>query len=717
MELTLSQIKDAALSEQIFEEAQKLVENNAVVSLEIDETSNPLLYIIQGVIRQDKKYAQVSLSIERDDVELKAHICTCSAHNAYQPCVHVIALLIKVYENIQKQKEQNKQSEQKQDENFLQVLNTYEQQMIFSTLSLNMQTKVHLEPVLEIKDSIMTLTLKIGTNKMYRVKDIQNFLDDMVNNVHKSYGKELSFYHHRNSFDEESKVLLSFLMKHRYDYLYYQSQQKYQHIPNARNLCLSKNAVDELMELYQDTSMYERIKENRLMEINFRKHAPSLSLYIRKRLDDSYELSLSETIRDMIHGEDQLVILMNQTYYHCDYEYTKNCYPLLDTLMHHGSLIIDQNHMPSFYNTILLSVEEFITINGDDISNYAPQPLECKLYLDAPNYSTITAKLEYCYGNMTYNALTDTAYNNARNVHEEVTARILLSRYMHKVKIEEGLFYIEHNLDEIYEFLSKGYEQLNAICSIYATEVFKKMQIRKKAKVAVGIRIDSDLLHLDFDTDDFPKDELSDLLKAYRLNKKFYRMKNGSFVDIEESAFHDLSSMLQGLRVKESDIENGETTLPLYRSLFLDQSLKDTHYLKVERDQSFKTIIRDMKNVEDCDYQIPKHLKGTLRNYQKVGFRWLKTMSNYGFGGILADDMGIGKTIQVITLLSDLKIQDPKAYSLVVCPTSLMLNWESEIQKFAPELSCCLLVGSGDQRKELLKKENIMMYTLHLMII
>ncbi len=57
-------------------------------------------------------------------------------------------------------------------------------------------------------------------------------------------------------------------------------------------------------------------------------------------------------------------------------------------------------------------------------------------------------------------------------------------------------------------------------------------------------------------------------------------------------------------------------------------------------------------------------------------------MANYGFGGILADDMGIGKTIQVITLLEDERIQHPESVSLVICPSSLLLNWQSEIQKF-----------------------------------
>ena len=65
----------------------------------------------------------------------------------------------------------------------------------------------------------------------------------------------------------------------------------------------------------------------------------------------------------------------------------------------------------------------------------------------------------------------------------------------------------------------------------------------------------------------------------------------------------------------------------------------------------FKAVVRGMKSVEDSDYEIPLTLRSVLREYQKTGFRWLKTLDSYGFGGILADDMGLGKTIQVIALL------------------------------------------------------------------
>ncbi|MEG2800038.1 MAG: DEAD/DEAH box helicase, partial [Erysipelotrichaceae bacterium] len=123
-----------------------------------------------------------------------------------------------------------------------------------------------------------------------------------------------------------------------------------------------------------------------------------------------------------------------------------------------------------------------------------------------------------------------------------------------------------------------------------------------------------------------------------------------------------------------------------------------------ERDHGFKDIIKSIKNIQDSDYEVPANQKDILRNYQKTGFRWLKTMAVYGFGGILADDMGIGKTLQVITLLEDQKQCEPGTISLVVCPSSLILNWESEIRKFSSSLTSIIISGHSEERLKQIKK-------------
>lgn len=83
---------------------------------------------------------------------------------------------------------------------------------------------------------------------------------------------------------------------------------------------------------------------------------------------------------------------------------------------------------------------------------------------------------------------------------------------------------------------------------------------------------------------------------------------------------------------------------------------------------------------------VSSEIKATLRPYQQSGFRWLQSLDELGWGGCLADDMGLGKTLQTISFLQYVKEKYPGSTQLVVCPTSLIFNWENEIQKFCPSL-------------------------------
>ncbi|CAM3103241.1 DEAD/DEAH box helicase [Paenibacillus sediminis] len=112
---------------------------------------------------------------------------------------------------------------------------------------------------------------------------------------------------------------------------------------------------------------------------------------------------------------------------------------------------------------------------------------------------------------------------------------------------------------------------------------------------------------------------------------------------------------------------------------------------------------------------VPSGLHGTLRPYQERGFQWLAAMRDLGFGACLADDMGLGKTIQVITCLLDQQNSGP---ALIVCPTSLLGNWQREIEKFAPSLKLHIHHGTDRLHGELFVQEamdhNVVLTTYHL---
>ncbi|KKU15592.1 MAG: Snf2 family protein, partial [Microgenomates group bacterium GW2011_GWC2_45_8] len=95
------------------------------------------------------------------------------------------------------------------------------------------------------------------------------------------------------------------------------------------------------------------------------------------------------------------------------------------------------------------------------------------------------------------------------------------------------------------------------------------------------------------------------------------------------------------------------------------------------------------------DVELPDNINAELREYQKKGFNWLWFLHSYGLNGILADDMGLGKTLQALVLIQNSKKKLGKEPTLVIAPTSVVFNWEAEIEKFTPDLTVLNLTGSA----------------------
>ena len=118
----------------------------------------------------------------------------------------------------------------------------------------------------------------------------------------------------------------------------------------------------------------------------------------------------------------------------------------------------------------------------------------------------------------------------------------------------------------------------------------------------------------------------------------------------------------------------------------------DIEKLDIGIKDKLSQLIDGLFNIDDVN--LPEKLNGQLRPYQKTGFSWLYQNMQLGFGSILADDMGLGKTLQALTTILYLKENDLiNGNVLVVAPTSLLSNWQKEIEKFTPSLSSFIYHG------------------------
>ena len=221
---------------------------------------------------------------------------------------------------------------------------------------------------------------------------------------------------------------------------------------------------------------------------------------------------------------------------------------------------------------------------------------------------------------------------------------------------------------------------------------------------SLGVKIENNLLNINLENLNFDKMELREVLNKYNLKQKYYRLKNGDFLSLEQNEDMDfLQNLILGSDIGYKQLEQESINLPIYRTLYLNRILEKIEKTKIKKDINYKKIIEEIEHKENFnELKIPKSLNKTLRQYQKIGFKWLKTLDEYRFGGILADDMGLGKTIQVLSLVLAYKentIKDKKPI-IVVCPSSLSLNWKLEIEKFTSNIKSIVISGNASNRKE-----------------
>jgi SNF2 family DNA or RNA helicase len=332
-------------------------------------------------------------------------------------------------------------------------------------------------------------------------------------------------------------------------------------------------------------------------------------------------------------------------------------------------------------------------------------PLIAKLYLDRVN-NRLLAGLEFCYENVVINPLESRKQTSGSLLIRDVKKEKAILKLMDEssfAKTDEGYFL--HNEELEYEFLYNVVPKLQKLVQIYATTAVKNRIFRGNARPQIRVKFKrerTNWLEFKFEMDGIPDKQIREVLAALEEKRKYYRLRDGSLLSLEQRDFDEIKRFLNAIPVQKEDLESG-LNLPIVGGLRLLDMIDDPTTFKLE--ESFRQFLESITNPDNMAFEIPKSLDPIIRDYQKNGFKWMKTLASYGFGGILADDMGLGKTLQSITfILSELpNIRDRKLPVLIVCPSSLTYNWLNEIKKFAPEVKALVVDGNKAKRINLMK--------------
>jgi hypothetical protein len=174
---------------------------------------------------------------------------------------------------------------------------------------------------------------------------------------------------------------------------------------------------------------------------------------------------------------------------------------------------------------------------------------------------------------------------------------------------------------------------------------------------------------------------VAEVKRALANKQQFVQLNDGTLGILPEEWLKKYSLLFRVGEGKADTLKLSRYHLSVVDELYEERNEEE---LIVELEEKYENLRRfdDIQKIEPSDY-----LQTILRPYQVAGYQWLNYLKDIKWGGILADDMGLGKTVQALSFMEYFKKSEGKLKALVVCPTTLIYNWENEIKKFTPSLT------------------------------
>lgn len=612
--------------------------------------------------------------------------CSCAyADTDLHNCKHMYAVLMYM-ENIYESEISTDSSPE-----ILQIINDYTDYAVLGSE----EQLVRIVPELSFYDDYLMFKMKIGREKTYVVSDIYNLLVDFQYNYTRKYGKNFEFRHNYSAIDEKSRKFLELATS-----IYYDQRNRSN---DRKNFPLADEYIERFLKIFEGDPL---IISGKQYDIEYQN--PPVDIVMKSDNKERMSVTMKHSLMYLgysSHG--YFISKATETLYISDTNFTTKVCPFMQMLPSSKTLYIGKNDIPSFYNAVIRQIEQYVNIESSELADdIIPPQMNACLYIDVNSSDEICGRLEYMYDDKSYPAFYDSNTNPFCDRPSEKIALNAVTRYFEVNEDDDTHPFIITDESGIFEFISTGMSSLSKTMELYVSDRFKRINVRQPVHANVGIKTSSGLLELDFGAEGYTKEELLELLQAYRLGRKYHRFKDGSFSLINES-MDELSLVTKELNITDKMFLKDNITVPMYRMIYLNSLQSNLESMRVSRSRDFKKLIESYENSLNFDEEqsIPGSLDGIMRDYQKIGFEWFKTLSKYRLGGILADDMGLGKTIQAIALmLSAKENSNEHRQCLVISPSSLTINWENEIKKFAPSLDAVCLNGSAAERKKLFEE-------------
>lgn len=684
---------------------------------------------VQGQIEDETKVYQTRIFIKGS--QIYDYSCSCAEGNSFRgPCVHAKAL----QEAFARQQKAEHTPPVSTSPEIRMMIREYTNREVARILGEEEREPVYLHPYLQIRRGEVLLEARIGREKRYIVKNLLEFAQAVHSGKRVEYGKGMAFEHVPSAFAPESRPFLDLLLEEADAYIrHYEEMRGHAGLPLPvmRALTLGSAARDRLFDLLEGKEVQTEDEKGAERVCRVERKDPRFPVEVEAR-GDGIAVTVPSALTSF-RGEQRLYVADGLHLFGCSELYTETMGVFLEQMEQGGrecgsrkgkwELLVGSRDIPLFYARVLEGMEALGILQSPEIDweKYRPEALKARFEFDSDSPDELRLRPTLSYGDFTFSPLADEHVPReiCRDVPAEFYISRLITRYFSYWEDESGELVIRGDEEALYQVLSEGMPQFQEVGEVWLSESVRHLRVLPPPEVSMGVSLGGGWLDLKIETAGIDPAELLQVLSEYRQKKKYYRMKNGEFLQLSGGGLQAFDSLTADLGLTKSEFQAGEAKIPAYRAFYLDSLSGDGRMKLFQRDEAYGMMVRDLKTAQSVSYAVPAVLEKTLREYQKIGYTWMRTLARYHFGGILADDMGLGKTLQVIALLTAFyqeKTEQKAAGnegsgselplpSLIVCPASLVYNWGQEFARFSPEIRVLLIAGTAKERQEQLEEQ------------
>lgn len=644
-------------------------------------------------------FVEINLT-DLDKGTVRAH-CECPAFATYNSCKHNVAVLLAISRHQHDPTiftEHVDESNDQLTEQFINAL-TATQNYQLELDALSHKVPMHVEYYLKWSyERNFHLELKTGERRYYVVRDLVSFLDNVLSNNEHVFTHIFTYHPDDHYFLEQDLEIFNIL------YTVLKNEQIYRHqlldydhksMNDRRSVTIPPLVLQDLLEKVIERDLTVEIDDIEYQHVDVVDNQLPFSFEITQTSPDDVKLKMP----DVTHGTyfpTYEVLFQDGTFYFPKHDQI----PILEQIDRLGikqdELPISKKQAEVFLSEVLPTLEKIahVQIDDDVTERMIKAPLQAKLYLEMKDHLVI-GKLEYHYDEYVVNPFSGKGPDDVIIIRQSEKEQQIMS-FIEQVNFRYNgkELYIEADEEELYDFLYTILPKLEKQVDLYLTADIRHLIVDYAVQPSTHVRVNesTQLLEIGFDIAGISDEEVHEVLQAVVEKKRYYRLNSGALLSLESEDFSSVEDIFSELNVHPTELNQGMIEVPAYRSAQVDELLDGKNY-----DPTFRKLLRQLESPEQHDYDLPEDLNAELRPYQQLGYQWFKSLSAYHLGGILADDMGLGKTVQSIAYILSEPSEHPH---LVIAPSSVVYNWKSEFNRFAPNLKIAMMTGTPEERKQ-----------------